>query len=99
MKYLAVLLLLTGCAHESEPQAPIVMTEPLALECPQATPRIPDAGLLASLNVDPPALRDAPDDDYLISRPDAERTVTALRACSTRIDDWKAWAAPDVHAH
>lgn len=91
-KFGPFLALLAGCAHE--PDAPTVLTEPLQVECPAAEARVPDPGLLAPLHVEPPALRDAPGDDYLISRADAERTITALRACGERIDTWKAWALP-----
>lgn len=94
MRALAALALLVGCSHEPLPDAPAVLTEPLAVECPAAEVRRPDLALLAPLNLDPPALRDAEGDDYLISRADAERTITALRACSARIDHWKAWASP-----
>lgn len=89
-----LVLLLAGCAHDPLPDAPTVLTEPLPVECPAAEVRTPDQALLAPLHVEPPALRDAPGDDYLISRQDAERTITALRACSERIDNWKAWASP-----
>ncbi len=85
---------LAGCAREELRTAPTVLTEPLEVECPAVAPRVPDQALLAPLNLEPPQLRDAAGDDYLISRADAERTITALRACSARIDDWKAWAAP-----
>lgn len=85
---------LTGCGQDELRTAPTVLTEPLEVECPAVAPRVPDQALLAPLNLEPPALRDAAGDDYLISRADAERTITALRACSARIDDWKAWAAP-----
>lgn len=91
----AALALLAGCAHDPLPEAPTVLTEPLEVKCPAVAPRQPDPSLLAALNLEPPVLRDALGDDYLISRADAERTVTALSACSARLDDWKAWAAPD----
>lgn len=95
MKRLASLaMLLAGCTHEPLPVAPTVLTEPLAVECPAAEVRTPDSALLAPLQLEAPTLRDAPGDDYLISRPDAERTIAALRACSSRIDEWKAWAKP-----
>lgn len=87
-------LLLVGCSHDIPVTAPTVLTEPLEVKCPAVAPRVPDQALLAPLNLEPPALRDAAGDDYLISRADAERTITALRTCSARIDDWKAWAAP-----
>lgn len=90
----ALVLLLTSCSHEAPRQAPEVMVEPLEVACPAVEPRTPDLALLAPLNLEPPTLRDAAGEDYLISRADAERTITALRACSARIDDWKAWAAP-----
>ena len=89
-----LVLLIAGCTHDPLPDAPTVLTEPLAVECPAAEVRTPDLALLAPLHVEPPALRDAPGDDYLISRADAERTITALRACGERIDTWKAWALP-----
>lgn len=91
---LLAVMALPACTHDPLPDAPTVLTEPLPVECPAAEVRTPDLALQAPLNLEPPALRDAPGDDYLISRQDAERTITALRACSERIDTWKAWALP-----
>lgn len=91
---IATIIAVSGCSHEPMPVAPTVLTEPLAVECPAAKVRTPDPALLAPLSLDAPSLRDAPGDDYLIARGDAERAITALRACSNRIEQWKAWAAP-----
>lgn len=94
MKRALPFLLLAGCAHEPMPTAPVVLAEPMRVECPEALPRLPDGHLLTSLGLESPDFLPAGEGDYGLTRESAERIITALRAAQGRINEWRAWAAP-----
>lgn len=89
---LFAIVLLTGCAHEPEPQAPTVLADPMQITCPEPEARTVPADLVAPLDIAAPQVQAAGAGDYGISRESVERVVTALRRCGQRLDDWRAWS-------
>lgn len=75
--------------------APVVLTEPMQLTCPEPKPRSVPAYLLQPLKPAAPAILAKGEGDYGIARADLETMIDALRALSVRLALWKAWAAPE----
>lgn len=91
---IAALALLVGCAHQPEPQAPVVLSEPLQITCPEPAPRTPPAYLDERLYLEAPEILARGDGDYGIARTELEKLIDAYRAAAARIEQWRAWASP-----
>ncbi len=91
---LAALMLIAGCAHQPEPQAPVVLSDPLQITCPEPAPRMPPAYLGERLRLEAPEILARGEGDYGIARAELEKLIDAYRSASARIEQWRAWASP-----
>ena len=92
---IATVALLSACAHAPDPQSPVVLREAQTVEVPVPVLREPPAELLQPLGLTAPGLLPAGQGDYCMTRADVEQTIDVLRAAAGRINQWRAWAAPN----
>jgi hypothetical protein len=85
---------LVGCAHQPDPQAPVVLSDPITMTCPPAETRKPPAEYMRPLGLEAPTILKKGEGDYGITRPDLEKLIDAHRSAAKRINQWKAWADP-----
>jgi hypothetical protein len=93
---IAALALLAGCAHQLEPQAPVVLSEPLQITCPEPVSRMPPAYLVERLHLEAPEIVARGAGDYGITRAGLEKLIDGHRAAAARIEQWRAWATPET---
>ena len=94
-----VAFLLTACAHEArkpDPLAPVVMAEPMAVNCPEAKPRAVPVDLVAVMPLAAPRVHLTLNDDgtYRLTREGAEALTSALHSARYQLARWRAWASP-----
>ena len=91
---IGAILCISACAHAPDPQAPVVLKEAQAVEIPVPVVREPPVELMQPLGLQAPGLLPAGQGDYCMTRADVEQTIDVLRAAASRLNQWRAWAAP-----